>query len=315
MDVFDCVLAVAEYKNVTKAAEHIFMTQPALTLRISRLEKELGVKLFDRSKNPIQITPAGHFYITEMQKIRQAEGQLLSHLRDMGGQKHSHITIGMGFNRGKVWYPILLPLLQEKNPGLTIQTHEASDNEQESLVLLGAIDIGVIGSAVISPKVSTFTLGQEEIFFGIPAQSDLTAQGLIKTVDGDPRKYVDPSIFNNQTFIMGRESYGLTKFARLLFSYYKIQPKEIINVGNSETAYLLCASGMGIVLTMADLNYFPLPGKKMQRPILSSLEGRPLYRDVSLIYKKERENDPLIGKVREQVKEFFLMQESNNSPQ
>ena len=53
------VLAIAEYRNFTLAAEHCHVTQPTLSMQIQKMEEELGVLLFDRNKKPIQLTEIG----------------------------------------------------------------------------------------------------------------------------------------------------------------------------------------------------------------------------------------------------------------
>ena len=70
------VLAIAEEQNLTRAAKRLFISQPALTLYLNRLEKELGVKLFDRSRTPILLTEAGKYYVEQMKKISAAEQSL-----------------------------------------------------------------------------------------------------------------------------------------------------------------------------------------------------------------------------------------------
>lgn len=62
------VIAIAEEQNLTQAAKRLFISQPALTQYISRLETELGVKLFNRSKLPVTLTEAGMYYLENMKK-------------------------------------------------------------------------------------------------------------------------------------------------------------------------------------------------------------------------------------------------------
>ena len=62
------VLAVAEYKNFTIASEHCFVTQPTLSMQIQKLEDELGTRIFNRNKKPIQLTEIGN-KIVEQAKI------------------------------------------------------------------------------------------------------------------------------------------------------------------------------------------------------------------------------------------------------
>ena len=64
---FQYVLAVAKYRNFTTAAENSFVTQPTLSMQVQKLEEELGVQIFDRSKKPLQLTEIGE------QVVRQAQ--------------------------------------------------------------------------------------------------------------------------------------------------------------------------------------------------------------------------------------------------
>jgi len=63
------VLAVAEYKNFTLAAEKCFVTQPTLSMQIQKVEDELGIQIFDRSKKPIQLTEIGHKIVNQAKNI------------------------------------------------------------------------------------------------------------------------------------------------------------------------------------------------------------------------------------------------------
>ena len=63
------VLAVAEHQNFTKAAQKVFVTQPTLSMQIQKLEEELDVQIFDRSKKPIQLTETGRKIVTQARNI------------------------------------------------------------------------------------------------------------------------------------------------------------------------------------------------------------------------------------------------------
>ncbi|MBT3588365.1 MAG: LysR family transcriptional regulator, partial [Flavobacteriaceae bacterium] len=63
------VLAVAEYQNFTKAAAHVFVTQPTLSMQIQKLEEELDIIIFDRSKKPIELTEVGKKIVNQARNI------------------------------------------------------------------------------------------------------------------------------------------------------------------------------------------------------------------------------------------------------
>ena len=95
LDKLDYVLALAEERNLTRAARKAFISQPTLTNYINRLEEQLGVKLFDRSVTPIEITRAGALYIEQMKKIQLAETNLRNELRILGSMETVfHLGVG-----------------------------------------------------------------------------------------------------------------------------------------------------------------------------------------------------------------------------
>ena len=79
-DRLEYVIAIAEEQSITKAADRLYISQPALTASINKLEAELGVKLFDRQRPPVKLTPAGALYIKEMNRIHQLQFELKKHL-------------------------------------------------------------------------------------------------------------------------------------------------------------------------------------------------------------------------------------------
>ena len=83
MDKLEYVLTLAEERNLTRAAARLFISQPTLTNYINRLESELGIKLFDRTVQPIQVTEAGVVYIEDMKKIKNREEALKQKLESL----------------------------------------------------------------------------------------------------------------------------------------------------------------------------------------------------------------------------------------
>ena len=292
MDAFECVLALAEFRNLTRASEYLFMTQPALTLKIQRLEKELGIKIFDRSTRPISITPEGQLYIQEMNKIRMAEGRLYNRLRELSNQHIRTVTIAIGFNRGRNWLPGFLPLLLKRNPQYNFQVYEASDHGIEQLVRTGEADFGIIASPVISEEFCIQEIAKERILIGIPPSSRILA-GLS-----------DKTQLNGETLILGQDCYGLTRHMNLLFSAYHIKPGNILRIGNTETSYLLTAKGVGISFLFDDYLTAPLE-PSMERPVPCALRNMPLERMSSLIYKESEYNEELKELILDAIKEFL----------
>ena len=81
LDQLNYLLVLAEEQNVTRAAQRLYITQPTLTTFITKLERELGTKLFDRARNPVRTTKNGELYIQKMRELLLAEQQLKKELK------------------------------------------------------------------------------------------------------------------------------------------------------------------------------------------------------------------------------------------
>lgn len=142
LDKLDYVLALAEERNLTRAARKAFISQPTLTNYINRLEEQLGVKLFDRSVTPIEIARAGALYIEQMKKIQLAETNLRNELRILGSME-TVFHLGIGATWGNHWLPLLLPEFCRRHPEMGIQLHEQGEEFLEDGVRQGEIDLAI----------------------------------------------------------------------------------------------------------------------------------------------------------------------------
>ena len=140
------LMVLAEERNMTRAAERLYISQPALTACLNRLEEELGVRLFDRSVMPIRLTAAGQYYITEMQKIEYQQNQMLENMRRMNSEQESTLRIGIGRNRGSIWLPQILEKVYERFPEARIEITEDRDESMTEKVVHNMLDVAVIAS-------------------------------------------------------------------------------------------------------------------------------------------------------------------------
>ena len=101
----DYFIAIVEEKNLTKAAQRLYISQPSLTRYVNRLEEEYGVKLLDRGQSPVELTAAGSLFLEEKLRIENTELNLRKKLKQLSNPQ-AKITIGIGYNRGTRWVPL-----------------------------------------------------------------------------------------------------------------------------------------------------------------------------------------------------------------
>lgn len=246
LDKLDYVLALAEERNLTRAAKKTFISQPALTNYINRLESQLGVKLFDRTVSPIQITRAGALYIERMKKIQMAENNLFSELRALGLQE-TVFHFGIGATRGSHWLPYLIPEFCRRHPEVAIQLHEKGEAFLEDGVRQGEVDLafGVLNTSY--PELEYEKLTDETVLLAVPRSYSCVAR--LTPSEGTPENpyLLSPAEACGQPFLLPYPGNGFYRCAQLLLGQAGVKPGRILNYTNMNTAYQLCAKGVGML--------------------------------------------------------------------
>lgn len=304
LDKFDYVLALAEERNLTRAAKKTFISQPALTNYINKLESQLGIKLFDRTVTPIQITRAGTLYIERMKKIQMAENSLLSELRALGTQEVV-FHLGIGATRGCHWLPHLIPAFCQRHPEVALQLHEHGENFLEDGVRQGEIDLAFGALNTSYSELTYEKLADEEVLLAIPRTypcvSHLTPQ------DGTPDApvLIAAADVNGIPFLLPYPGNGFYRCAQLLMTQASVKPGRILNYSNMNTAYQLAAKGVGaLFITPALFDQF-LP--HLQHQLAFCTLQHPIYtRSAVAAYQANNPHLPLIQEFIDLTRELLL---------
>ena len=88
------IYTVYRHGSFSKAAEELFLTQPALSISVQKVEHELGLSLFNRDKKPLELTEAGKIYIQKIEQIQHLEEELSAQLNDLTDLKTGSLKIG-----------------------------------------------------------------------------------------------------------------------------------------------------------------------------------------------------------------------------
>lgn len=171
IDKMDYIFAIAKEQNLTRAAKRLFVAQSTLTMYLNRVERELGIKLFDRSKTPIQLTPAGALCIEELKKIRQIETRLTARLQQMAHPEET-LNVGIGLMHGAAWMPSLLPLFHEIYPSVSINLIEQGDELLMQSLRSNDADL-VVGGMTPGSQETSVDLALEQLLLIVPRSFNL----------------------------------------------------------------------------------------------------------------------------------------------
>jgi LysR family hydrogen peroxide-inducible transcriptional activator len=177
------LIALAHHGHFGKAAQACFITQSTLSTQIKKLEKFLGVMLFDRSLKPVTPTPIGREILAVARHIVDETERIREMARQARDPTMRTIHLGVIPTLGPYYLPHVLPLLHKKYPGLRLLLREELTAQIIDRLLEGKFDAGLLTLPVANDKLRAEPLFYEPFFTALPAGHPLAANDTVKVTD------------------------------------------------------------------------------------------------------------------------------------
>ncbi|MBI3833428.1 MAG: LysR family transcriptional regulator [Planctomycetes bacterium] len=156
-------LVVRKHRNFTRAAEELFLSQPAVSRQIQQLERELGVSLFDRLGKSLHPTEAGETLAAEAERLLGGLDRAVEAVRSHALPGTGRLRIGAGTTPGLYILPPILGEFQKRYPNVEIHISIGQSAHVAQQVLRNEIDIGFVGSALNERELLTEPIADDEI--------------------------------------------------------------------------------------------------------------------------------------------------------
>lgn len=163
------IVAVARERNFRRAAERCFVSQPALSLAIQKLEDELGVQLFERKKTEIDLTGIGEQIVEQAMRVLDEASKIKEMARQGADQLIGSIRLGVIYTVGPYLLPELIPVLRENAPEMPLDVEENTTASLEVQLRNGVVDAAVIALPFDLPGIATASLYDEPFMVVVPA--------------------------------------------------------------------------------------------------------------------------------------------------
>ena len=177
------VVAVAKERNFRRAAEKCFVSQPALSLAIKKLEEDLGVLIFERSSTAVSATPIGEQIIK--QAIRAIEE--VAHIREIAKQGTNQLDgafrLGLIYSVGPYLLPEIIPILRVTAPDMPLDIEENLTTQLESQLKSGVIDAAIVALPFEAAGIKTMPLYDEKYVVMVPIDHPWANRTSIKAKD------------------------------------------------------------------------------------------------------------------------------------
>lgn len=254
------IIEIAKTKGIAKAAENLFISQPALSQFLMRTEEMYGIQLFERIGKKMIPTYAGEEYLKCAKQILELDQSFRDQIADIQTLKSGYLAIGSTFGRGKDIFPQILPRFYEKYPQFELRVYQENAVRLEEMLRNGDIQVAMMTAEEGEVKSKDFhveELATEEIC--LIASKDRKLQGVRKY--GFRYPWLDVRQFETEMFLMLNKGSRLRFVADKVLKNYAMTPK-IMEFSSIDTIWQLISQNFGIAFA-SDFNAPPVEGVDM----------------------------------------------------
>lgn len=249
------IYQVYKDKSFSKAAEALYMSQPALSLAVKRVETALGAEIFDRSHHPLCLTHAGELYLETIRKIQLLEDTLSRQITDLRQLNTGTLRIGgTHFLNCYVLAPILAAF-SRRYPGIEIQITECASNQLVQILKQQELDVILNCDPSLTKQFQHRPAFSDHILLSVPKSfplPDACKAAAFTAEDIICKRHLSPSApsvsldqFRDLDFILLMPGNNLYQRAMQMFSASGFSPKVCMSLSQLVTAYLFSAQGIG----------------------------------------------------------------------
>lgn len=284
------ILAVDTWRHFATAAANCHVTQPTLSMQIQKLEEELEVKIFDRSKQPVVPTEMGADILVQARVIMARRDELLESIQAKKGKLAGELRIGIIPTLAPYLLPLFIQPFSHKYPGVRLVVQEMMTELIISRLREGKIDAGILVTPLQEGGIREYVLFYEELMAYVSRKNAVYAKTYVLPQDIDPNKLwllEEGHCFRSQIANLCE----LRKISRETsqFDY---------EAGSIETLRRMVELNDGITI-IPELATFDLPPRQMQ--LIRHFRNPAPMREVSLVVHRNFVKKKLVDVLRQEI--------------
>ena len=281
------IVAVAQERNFGRAAQRCFISQPALSVAIQKLEEELQTQLFERGKSEITVTPVGERIVEQAHKVLEEAARIRDIAQAGRNQLAGLFRLGAIYTVAPYLLPDLVPALNALAPDMPLEIEENITEQLEAALKTGRIDAAIIALPFQPPGIVTEFLYEEPFQVVVPQRHPWAK-----------RKTIDPSELAGEHAILLNVGHCFRD--QVLESCPELNRGDapVTRSNSLETIRNMVASGLGISVLPRDA----LTPKYHSRLVVPVPFAKPVpSRRIALAYRRSFPRPAAIAAIREAV--------------
>ena len=273
---------VARQLSFTKAAEQLFMTQPAVTFQVKQLEEQFSARLFERSHGKIALTPAGRLVMDYAERILALSEEMETRVGELTGTMSGPLLLGASTTIAEFFLPRILGEFKGEHPQVHAHLTVGNSETIENRVADHALDLGLIESPSHLPGVSTDICCEDElVLICAPVHKFAKATS------------VKPDKLAGEPFVSRELGSGTREFTDHYLRRCGVAPEDlniVMELGSPEAIKGVVETGLGVsIMSRARV----MKERKLGMLVAVPLEPR-LIRTFSFVHPKEKFRSKLL---------------------
>lgn len=290
-------LALKKYQNFKRAADQLGISQPALSIQIQKLEEYIGVKLFNRSNAPLEVTQDGELFLIRAQDVVNNARQLENFVNELKDDYSGSLTIGVIPTLAPFLIPLFSPSLHQNFPDLQLTFKEQITESVVNNVRNGALDLGIISTPISVYGIQSIPLFYEQ-FFVYASKNEGISKPEIRLED----------ILYEELWLLDEGNCFRDQVNDFCDLKSIRKGKNFIYQSNSIDALIRIVDTRGGMTILPELTTLSL--NEYQEENLKTIKGRPKAREIGMIvtpnYDKVRYVRLLEGYIKENIPHHML---------
>lgn len=229
--------AVVDNQGFTKAASALRLSQPAISKSLNELERQLHVKLLDRSGRSVRMTDAGRTLYERASELFGVERVAEQELRELRGLKRGLLRIGASTTIATYMLPVVLGRFHMRYPRVRIQTTAANTRTVLRMLLAFKVDVALVEGPVSHPRVEVRSWREDELVVIAAPDHPLCFR------DG-----VDVQHLAEQTFLVREPGSGTREVSERALAVHGVRLSRTMRVGGTEAIKQGVAAGLGLAI-------------------------------------------------------------------
>lgn len=272
---------LVEQRNFSRVAKDLGISQPTVTLRIKALEEELGVPLIHRLGNKVSITPAGYVFFEYVERSMRVLKDGFDNISNQAPKLKRRFPVATSPTNSAYFIPPILGQFIVSRPDADVVLHIGSTREVVEMTLDEVALVGFIGGFLDHPELISLPVCQYPFTLVAAPDHPLSARTVMDVFD-----------LKDQSLILSEQDAHSSYMIKNLFREFCERINPAMELNDSEAVKRMVIAGNGIaflprIVAARELQEGTLVALPLQLP-------RPLLREISLIFRRIKKDDPLL---------------------